>query len=94
MDTRTERQIQAALESLMAGRTTFVIAHRLSTIRNADKVVVLDQGRIVEEGRHEELLAKKGFYYDLYMSQFRREEEQPPVSGNGRQRPASALAAA
>ncbi|MDQ3250297.1 MAG: ABC transporter ATP-binding protein/permease [Chloroflexota bacterium] len=74
VDTRTERQIQAALEQLLAGRTSFVIAHRLSTIRNADQVLVLVQGEIVERGRHEALLAKRGFYYDLYMSQFKRQE--------------------
>jgi ATP-binding cassette, subfamily B, multidrug efflux pump len=71
VDTRTERQIQAALDTLMAGRTSFVIAHRLSTIRNADQVLVLDQGEIIERGTHESLLAQRGFYYDLYMSQFR-----------------------
>jgi ATP-binding cassette subfamily B protein len=74
VDTRTERLIQAALDTLLAGRTSFVIAHRLSTIRNADQVLVLDEGEIVERGRHQELLARKGFYYDLYMSQFRRQE--------------------
>ncbi|MFN8487298.1 MAG: ABC transporter ATP-binding protein [Caldilineaceae bacterium] len=74
VDTRTERQIQAALEQLLAGRTSFVIAHRLSTIRNADQVLVLVKGEIVERGRHEELLAKRGVYYDLYMSQFKRQE--------------------
>lgn len=87
VDTRTERQIQAALERLMEGRTTFVIAHRLSTIRHADQVLVLDQGRIVERGTHEELLARRGFYYRLYMSQFRGDEEPAVVfSGNGRDR--------
>jgi ATP-binding cassette subfamily B protein len=75
VDTRTERLIQNALERLLAGRTSFVIAHRLSTIRNADLVLVLDQGQIIERGTHNELLARKGFYYDLYMSQFRREEQ-------------------
>ncbi|NUQ37010.1 MAG: ABC transporter ATP-binding protein [Caldilineales bacterium] len=68
VDTRTERQIQAALEELLTGRTSFVIAHRLSTIRNADQVLVLDQGEIVERGTHDELLARRGFYYELYMS--------------------------
>ncbi len=74
MDTRTERQIQAALNTMMAGRTSFVIAHRLSTIRTADQVLVLVDGEIVERGRHEELLAGEGVYYDLYMSQFSRQE--------------------
>jgi ATP-binding cassette subfamily B protein len=75
VDTRTERLIQAALERLLAGRTSFVIAHRLSTIRHADQVVVLVDGAITERGRHEQLLASRGAYYDLYMSQFRRQEE-------------------
>jgi ATP-binding cassette subfamily B protein len=73
VDTRTERLIQHALDELLKGRTSFVIAHRLSTIRNADQVFVLHQGRIVEQGTHEELLAARGLYYDLYNSQFRRE---------------------
>jgi ATP-binding cassette subfamily B protein len=72
VDTRTERLIQQALEELLEGRTSFVIAHRLSTIRNADLLLVIDQGQIVERGGHEELLAKKGFYYNIYMSQFWR----------------------
>jgi ATP-binding cassette subfamily B protein len=85
VDTRTERLIQKALEKLLAGRTSFVIAHRLSTIRNADQVLVLMGGEIVERGTHTELLAKQGAYYDLYMSQFRREEEPAAVpSGNGK----------
>ena len=82
VDTRTERQIQAAMEKLMTNRTTFVIAHRLSTIRHADQVLVLEDGEIVERGTHEELLAAKGAYYDLYMSQFRR-EEQPEDDSDG-----------
>jgi ATP-binding cassette subfamily B protein len=73
VDTRTERLIQRALEELLRGRTSFVIAHRLSTIRNADQVIALKDGEIVERGTHDELLARRGFYYDLYMSQFRRE---------------------
>jgi ATP-binding cassette subfamily B protein len=72
VDTRTERLIQKALESLLENRTSFVIAHRLSTIRNADQLLVMDDGKIIERGSHDELLNKKGFYYDLYMSQFRR----------------------
>ncbi|WP_322509910.1 ATP-binding cassette domain-containing protein, partial [Anaerolinea sp.] len=70
VDTRTERQIQIALENLLRGRTSFVIAHRLSTIRSADQILVIENGRIVERGRHEELLAKRGAYYTLYMKQF------------------------
>jgi ATP-binding cassette, subfamily B, multidrug efflux pump len=70
VDTRTEVLIQKAMAKLMAGRTTFVIAHRLSTIRDADLIVVMDHGKIVETGRHTELLAARGFYYELYQSQF------------------------
>jgi ATP-binding cassette subfamily B protein len=84
VDTRTERQIQAALEQIMEGRTSFVIAHRLSTIRNADQVLVLVKGAIVERGRHEELLAQRGVYYDLYMSQFQRQEEVAARNGQVR----------
>jgi ATP-binding cassette subfamily B protein len=73
VDTRTERLIQKALEELLRGRTSFVIAHRLSTIRHADQVLVLKDGQIIERGKHEDLLAKRGFYHDLYMSQFRRD---------------------
>lgn len=70
VDTRTEERIQRAMDTLMAGRTSFVIAHRLSTIRSADVILVLRDGDIVESGRHEELLARGGFYADLYNSQF------------------------
>ena len=80
VDTRTERQIQTALEDLMRDRTTFVVAHRLSTIRNADQVLVLRDGQIIERGDHESLLAQKGFYYELYMSQFRASEPIPETS--------------
>lgn len=76
VDTKTERQIQSAMLKLMEGRTSFVIAHRLSTIRNADMILVINNGEIVERGTHEELLRKKGFYYNLYMSQFGLEEEK------------------
>jgi ATP-binding cassette, subfamily B, multidrug efflux pump len=75
VDTRTERLIQKAFDELLKGRTAFVIAHRLSTIANADFILVLDKGQIVERGRHAELLEKKGFYYELYMSQFKKQEE-------------------
>jgi ATP-binding cassette subfamily B protein len=71
VDTRTEIQIQEGLLKLMEGRTSFVIAHRLSTIRNADQVLVINDGEIVERGTHDELIAARGFYHHLYMSQFR-----------------------
>jgi ATP-binding cassette subfamily B multidrug efflux pump len=74
VDTRTERLIQQALELLLKGRTSFVIAHRLSTIRHADQVLVVSDGEIKERGAHESLLAARGLYYDLYMSQFRHQE--------------------
>ena len=70
IDTRTEQQIQDAMDNLMKGRTSFIIAHRLSTIKNADLILVMNHGDIVEQGTHEELLAKEGFYADLYNSQF------------------------
>ena len=71
IDTRTEVEIQKAMLRLMEGKTTFVIAHRLSTIRNADQILVLNHGEIIEQGNHETLLAADGFYANLYNSQFR-----------------------
>ncbi len=70
VDTRTEELIQDAMDTLMEGRTSFIIAHRLSTIKNADVILVLKDGDVIEQGNHEELMAQKGFYYDLYNSQF------------------------
>ena len=70
VDTRTEVQIQKAMDALMKGRTSFIIAHRLSTIRDADCILVMKDGDIIEQGNHEELLAKGGFYAELYKSQF------------------------
>ena len=75
VDTRTELSIQTAMDNLMRGRTSFIIAHRLSTIRNADLILCMKDGDIVEQGTHEELLAKNGFYANLYNSQFEHAEE-------------------
>jgi ATP-binding cassette subfamily B protein len=75
VDTRTERLIQNAFDILLKGRTSIVIAHRLSTIVNADMILVLNDGQIVERGKHDELMEKQGFYYNLYMSQFKKQEE-------------------
>jgi ATP-binding cassette subfamily B protein len=66
IDTRTERIVQDGMDKLMKGRTTFVIAHRLSTVRNSDCIIVLEQGRVIERGSHDELIAEKGKYYQLY----------------------------
>jgi ATP-binding cassette subfamily B multidrug efflux pump len=92
VDTRTERLIQRALAELMKGRTSFVVAHRLSTIRNADQVLVVFDGQIVERGTHPQLLALRGKYYDLYTSNtLGRSIETVEVSGNGRHGEAAAV---
>ena len=70
IDTRTEVRIQEAFSKLMEGRTSFIVAHRLSTIRNADHILVMRDGHIVEQGDHRSLLAQKGFYYELYQAQY------------------------
>jgi len=82
VDTRTEVLIQRAMDNLMKNRTSFVIAHRLSTIRNADLILVMNHGDIVEQGNHEDLLARKGFYHDLYMSQFATAPVLEPVAAD------------
>lgn len=73
IDTRTEAIVQRGMDALMSGRTTFVIAHRLSTVRNSDAIIVLDHGRIIERGSHDELIAKRGTYYQLYTGAFELE---------------------
>jgi ATP-binding cassette subfamily B protein len=75
IDTETERVIQDAIHKVLKGRTSFIIAHRLSTIRSADRILVIRDGRLVEEGNHAELLKMKGYYYRLYTNQFREEKE-------------------
>ena len=70
IDTRTEMKIQKAFDTMMRGRTSFIVAHRLSTIREADMILVMRDGHIVEQGKHDELLAEGGFYAQLYQSQF------------------------
>ena len=70
IDTRTEKLVQAGMDALMKGRTTFVIAHRLSTVKNSDCIMVMEHGRIIERGSHDELIAAKGKYYQLYTGNF------------------------
>ena len=72
VDTRTEELVQKAMDKLTEGKTSFIIAHRLSTIKNADLILVMKEGNIIEQGNHEELLEKNGFYAELYNSQFKK----------------------
>ena len=73
VDTRTEKIIQEAMDRLMEERTSFIIAHRLSTVRNADKIIVIDDGQIIEQGTHEELMEQKGYYYNTLNAQKRED---------------------
>ena len=73
VDTQTEQMIQHAIQKVLSGRTSFIIAHRLSTIRTADRILVIDDGKIKEMGTHQELLRKKGAYYNLYTNQFQED---------------------
>ena len=81
VDAEIERIIQAGIETILKGRIAFVIAHRLSTIRSADRIVVIDDGRIIEEGDHQQLLRHRGRYYDLYAEQFARERRASVLEG-------------
>ena len=79
IDTRTEKLVQGGMDALMTGRTTFVIAHRLSTVRNADCIMVMELGRIIERGTHDELIAKQGKYYQLYTGSAPKESSGEPA---------------
>ena len=79
VDTRTEILIQQAMENLLVNRTSFVVAHRLSTIRDADKIIVMNHGDVIETGNHDDLMEQDGFYADLYNSQFQATEEELQV---------------
>ncbi|HIQ62614.1 MAG: ABC transporter ATP-binding protein [Christensenellales bacterium] len=81
VDTETEQRIQLAIRKLLKGRTSFIVAHRLSTIRSADRILVIDGGKIIEEGAHRELLKRRGVYYNLYTNQFREEQQQRVLAG-------------
>ncbi|HRR91103.1 MAG TPA: ABC transporter ATP-binding protein, partial [bacterium] len=76
VDTSTERLLQKGISKLLEGRTAFIIAHRLSTIQSSDKILVVENGKIVEMGKHDELMEKKGIYYTMFMSQFRYWEDK------------------
>jgi len=80
IDTETEHAIQNAINAVLAGRTSFIIAHRLSTIKNADRILVLHNGKVVEEGTHTQLLKKKGRYYRLYTNQFKDEQARRAIN--------------
>ncbi|MBC7316900.1 MAG: ATP-binding cassette domain-containing protein, partial [Chloroflexi bacterium] len=84
VDTETEQQIQRALEALMEGRTSFIIAQRVSTVRNADLILVIDRGRLVAQGRHEDLIRESGIYADIYYRQLRQEDRAPQMALVGR----------
>jgi ATP-binding cassette subfamily B protein len=81
VDSETEKEIQKALENLVQGRTTIAIAHRLSTLQRADRLVVLDRGQVVEEGGHDELMAKEGAYFRLYQAQARNVDTEASDKG-------------
>ena len=80
IDTQSEKMIQKAIEELLKGRTSFVVAHRLSTIVHADQIIVMKHGKVLEKGTHQTLMRQKGYYYELYTSQFMKEEQQRKLS--------------
>lgn len=84
VDTQTEQKIQRAIQLALKGRTSFIIAHRLSTVRGADRILVIEDGALTEQGTHKELMAHKGYYYDLYVNQFRRERQRQVLGARGR----------
>ena len=81
VDTETEQIIQHAIQTVLSGRTSFIIAHRLSTVRSADRILVIQNGKITEDGTHHELIAKRGYYYQLYTNQFQEERGMDILSG-------------
>ena len=85
LDTETERRIQAGIEAVLEGRISVIIAHRLATIRRVDRILVIDRGRLVEEGTHAELLARRGAYHALYTAQFARERGRALIEGSERE---------
>ena len=81
VDTETEQLIQTAIQSVLSGRTSFIIAHRLSTIRSADRILVIHDGKIIEDGTHSRLIARHGYYYQLYTNQFQEEQGMDILGG-------------
>ncbi len=82
VDTETEQIIQHAIQTVLTGRTSFIIAHRLSTVRSADRILVIQNGQITEDGTHQELIARHGYYYQLYTNQFQEERGLDILAGN------------
>ena len=85
LDTETERQIQEGIDRILEGRISVIIAHRLATIRRVDRILVIDKGKIIEEGSHPELMARRGAYHSLYLSQFARERGAALIEESGRE---------
>ena len=83
VDTETEQLVQQAIQQVLKGRTSFIIAHRLSTVRSADRILVIHDGKVIEEGSHHQLIVKKGYYYHLYTNQFEDEQGLEILRGTG-----------